>query len=216
MKNNPNVTKELADIARDYQNSQVRCNEIYNSIGKKFFELNRENPADEYSTMFAELEDIIKRQDGMEARRKFLNGIVVCTNCKADNGVNLSFCASCGTKLPHKIVTVDDGKIRCVNCSNILQPGQAFCGNCGAKAPEAKEATPQPVVEAPQPVAETQPIVEAPQQVDDEPKCYSEPVSEPVVEEAQPVNNNVTCNVCQTVITNPAAMFCPNCGNKVR
>lgn len=198
---NNNVTKELNDIARDFQLSQNKCNEIYTALGKKYFEANRENPSEEYVTMFNELEALLKRQEGMEARRKFLNGIVVCSNCKTDNSVHLSFCASCGTRLPHKNVTIDDGNIRCVNCGNILNPGQAFCGNCGAKAPEPKKA---PVEEAAVEVAATteQPVI-------DEPKVYSAP-------EEKPVSTDVTCNMCQTVITNPAAVFCPNCGNKVR
>lgn len=217
MKNN-NITKELGDIARDYQLSQARANEIYLAVGKKCFELNRENPSADYANMFAELEEIIKRQENMEARRKFLNGIVVCTNCKADNGVNLSFCASCGTRLPHKSAAVDDGNIRCVNCGNVLNQGQAFCGNCGTKAPEPKAA---PVVEAPvveaAPVVEPAPVAESAATVEvtpvaesvETPKAYSIPVEEPV-------STDVTCNVCQTVISNPAAIFCPNCGNKVR
>lgn len=206
MKNN-NITKELSDIARDFQLSQARANELYAAVGKKCFELNRANPAEDYAAMFAELEEILKKQENMEARRKFLNGIVVCTNCKADNGVNLSFCASCGTRLPHKNSAVDDGNIRCVNCGNILNPGQAFCGNCGTKAPEPKAA----------PVVETAPVVESAATVEtvpvvevvEAPKSYSAP-------EEEVVSTEVTCNKCQTVISNPAAIFCPNCGNKVR
>ena len=225
MKNNPNVTKELNDIARDFQLSQSKCQEVYNAIGKKYFELNRENPGEEFTQMFTQLEELLKRQENMEARRKFLNGIVVCTNCKADNGVNLSFCASCGTRLPHKSAAVDDGNIRCVNCGNILNPGQAFCGNCGTKAPEPKVvepvAPPTPVapvvqeapaapVEAPVQNTEEAATAEPTQTVAaaDEPKVYTTP--------EENVSTDVTCNKCQTVISNPAAIFCPNCGNKVR
>lgn len=227
MKNNANynITKELSDIARDFQLGQTKCQELYAVIGKQFFETNRENPPQEYANDFSQLEDQLRRLDNMDARRKFLNGIVVCTNCKADNGVELSFCASCGTRLPHKNAPVSDGNVRCANCGNVLKPGQAFCGACGTKAPEQKAepvVEPAPVVAPaieptlvvapviePAPVAE--PIVEtaATVEVVEVPKTYSAPVEESV-------STDIVCNRCQNVITNPAALFCPECGNKVR
>ena len=211
MKNNANynITKELSDIARDYQAAQVRCQELYATVGKQFFEANRGDVPQEYSESFSQLEETLRRLDNMDARRKFLNGIVVCTNCKADNGVELSFCASCGTRLPHKNAPVADGGVRCVNCGNVLKQGQAFCGVCGTKAPEQKSepVAELPKVEAPEPVVE---VIEASQvEVVDAPKTYGAPADEVV-------STDVVCNVCQNVITNPAALFCPECGNKVR
>ena len=251
MKNN--VNRELNDIARDFQASQMRANELYNAIGKAYFNKAKGNPDEEFMQMFSELENILRQQEQIETRRKFLNGIVVCTNCKADNTVELSFCASCGTRLPHKMAPVDDGRVRCVNCGNIMQPGQAFCGNCGTKAP-APETTPAPVAATPvEPVAVPEPpvateavepvvvptaekpvevvpetvVVETPAEV------VTEPVAEaPVAEEiaateamvaeapkeefySSPEEFKIFCGNCGTMITNPEAAFCPNCGNRI-
>ena len=153
--------------------------------------------------MFAQVDALLEQQDKMETRRKFLNGIVVCTNCKADNNVMLSFCGSCGTRLPHKLVAPNDGQIRCTNCGNVMAPEQAFCGNCGTKAPEkvvpvVEEIPPVPVVEAP--VVE-QAATQAPVE-----EFYSAPVS---------TEFKVFCSNCGTAITNPEAAFCPECGTKV-
>ena len=251
MKNN--VNRELNDIARDFQASQMRANELYNAIGKAYFNKAKGNPDEEFMQMFSELENILRQQEQMETRRKFLNGIVVCTNCKADNTVELSFCASCGTRLPHKMAPVDDGRVRCVNCGNIMQPGQAFCGNCGTKAP-APETTPAPVAATPvEPVAVPEPTVateavepvvvpaaEKPVEVVPETvvvetpaEVVTEPVAEaPVAEEiaateamvaetpkeefySSPEEFKIFCGNCGTMITNPEAAFCPNCGNKI-
>lgn len=204
--NNNNITRELSDIARDFQASQAKCNELYTAIGKAYYESAKENPDEAFQTMFSQVNALLEQQDKMETRRKFLNGIVVCTNCKADNNVLLSFCGSCGTRLPHKLVAPNDGQTRCTNCGNVMAPDQAFCGNCGAKAPEK----PAPVVEEipPVPVPE---VVEAPvveQSVEQAPveEFYSAPVS---------TEFKVFCSNCGTAITNPDAAFCPECGTKI-
>lgn len=206
MKNNNNITRELSDIARDYQASQIKCNELYTAIGKKYYENTKENPDEAYKSMFSQVDALLEQQDKMETRRKFLNGIVVCTNCKADNNVLLSFCGSCGTRLPHKLVAPNDGQIRCVNCGNVMAPEQAFCGNCGAKAPEkvapvVEEVPPVPVVEVVEAPVVEQPVVEAPVE-----EFYSAPVN---------AGYKVFCSNCGTAITNPDAAFCPECGTKI-
>ena len=238
-----NINRELSDIARDYQASQMKVNEIYTAIGQAYYTKlkgNTESLDEEFRKMFADVEVIIKQQELMETRRKFLNGIVVCTKCKADNNVELSFCACCGTRLPHKIAPVEDGQVRCVNCGNVMKQGQAFCGNCGAKAPQPEVEpvvkapqpevepvveAPQPVVEAPQPVVE--PVAEAPQPIAEEPKqieeCATTEEPKPVVSLAKetPIAEvsqseiKLSCGNCGTVVNNPEAIFCPNCGNRL-
>lgn len=222
MKNN--VSRELSDIARDFQASQMRVNEIYNAIGRAYFNKTKSNPDMDFIQLFSDLEAVLKQQEQMETRRKFLNGIVVCTNCKADNTVELSFCASCGTRLPHKMAPVEDGRVRCVNCGNILQPGQAFCGNCGTKAP-VPESEPAPVVATPvEPIAAEPPAATAVVEPVAAPVAEkpAEVVSETIVVDApkeefysSPEEFKVFCGNCGTMITNPEAAFCPNCGNKI-
>lgn len=200
--NNNNVTRELSDIAIEFQATQARCNELYTAIGRAYYEKANGNPDEEYRDLFVQVEGLRAQMEKMETRRKFLNGIVVCTNCKADNNVMLSFCGSCGTRLPHKLAAPNDGQTRCTNCGNVIAPEQAFCGTCGAKAPE-KNA---PVVEEMPPVPAT------------------ETAEAPVVEQAAPVEEfysapsteyKVFCSNCGTAITNPEAAFCPECGTKV-
>lgn len=194
MKNN--VNRELNDIARDFQASQMRANELYNAIGRAYFNKAKGNPDEEFMQMFSDLETVLRQQEQMETRRKFLNGIVVCTNCKADNTVELSFCGCCGSRLPHKMAPVDDGRIRCVNCGNILQPGQAFCGNCGTKAP-VQEATPAPVAAAPaEPVAAPEPPVAT---------AVVEPVVVPAAEKpAEVVSETMVVEAPAEVVETPA------------
>ncbi len=241
-----NINRELNDIAKDIQASQAKANEIYNAIGRAYYAKAKGNPDEEFRQMFADMDTIIKQQELMETRRKFLNGIVTCTNCKSDNNVELSFCANCGTRLPHKMTPVDEGQVRCVNCGNVMKIGQAFCGSCGAKAPQTAPQPIQPTAEKPQ--AEPQPVVSAAEvsqaaletpvsSVVDAPPVIevSEPISQSVeaavtseeskptvsLAKEEPVTDMVqqevqlSCGNCGTVVNNPEAVFCPNCGNRL-
>ncbi|MGN0375766.1 MAG: zinc ribbon domain-containing protein [Butyrivibrio sp.] len=234
MKNN-NAARELNDIARDFQASQVRANEIYNAIGKAYYAKAKDNPDEEFRQLFADMDTVLKQQEQMETRRKFLNGIVVCSKCKSENNVALSFCANCGTLLPHRQVASNDGQLRCTNCGNIIQPGQAFCGNCGTKAPEAPAPAPQAApapapapqaAPAPVPAPQAAPEETAPIQTESAATVENTPVAQPEPAEfysapeasapAAPAQEfKVFCGNCGTMITDPEALFCPNCGNKV-
>ncbi len=243
MKNN--VNRELNDIARDFQASQMRANEIYNAIGRAYFDKTKSNPEPEFNQLFSDLEAVLRQQEQMEIRRKFLNGIVVCTNCKTDNNVELSFCGNCGTRLPHKMAPVEDGRIRCANCGNIMQPGQAFCGNCGTKAHESDSIPPvaapvaEPVVQVAEPAVqvaepavqiaeEAVPAVEAP--VTEIPAMAEtavaeeavviekpEPVMAAVSEEAPTAEPKVNEGPVEEFYSSPEEfkMFCGNCGTMI-
>ena len=113
--------------------------------------------------MFADLKATEEQIEQMNTRVKFLNGIVVCTNCHSDNSVNAAFCSVCGSRLPHTMVA--DGANRCTRCGNIINPGQMFCGVCGTKVenipvqpqPQFNEAPVRPEVQ-PQPQFNEAPV----------------------------------------------------------
>lgn len=139
-----NADREINDINRNIQAAQMRINEIYAAIGRTY-RAETENPQGAYIQMFADLKATEEQIEQMNTRVKFLNGIVVCTNCHSDNSVNAAFCSVCGTRLPHTMVA--DGANRCTRCGNIINPGQMFCGVCGTKVeniPVQPQPQPQP------------------------------------------------------------------------
>ena len=265
MRNNYNSEQDA--LNRDIQAAMMRTNDICAAIGRKYYSDNSQGqvPA-EYAQMFADLKATCDQIENMQTRLKFLNGIVVCTSCKAENTVNSSFCAVCGTRLPHTFA--QDGALRCQRCGNPVQPGQKFCGVCG-NIIEAGPAAPQQGQPAPQGgfAPQGQPGAQgvqagfapqgefAPQNPDarfmpqNQPEAESEPVqSEPVPAEpvqsemtqpepvqseaAQPENEvNVTeapnttetqpeapavCPQCGAPIKAEDALFCAECGYKIR
>ena len=228
-----NADREINDINRNIQAAQMRINEIYAAIGRTY-RAETENPQGAYIQMFADLKATEEQIEQMNTRVKFLNGIVVCTNCHSDNSVNAAFCSVCGTRLPHTMVA--DGANRCTRCGNIINPGQMFCGVCGTKvenipvqpqpqpqfngapAPAQPEVQPQPQFnEAP---VQPQPqFNEAPAQPEVQPQPQSNEIYEAVTEEmtvAEPQEaKQRVCPNCHTPIEADDAVFCAECGTRL-
>ena len=237
-----NADREINDINRNIQAAQMRINEIYAAIGRTY-RAETENPQGAYIQMFADLKATEEQIEQMNTRVKFLNGIVVCTNCHSDNSVNAAFCSVCGSRLPHTMVA--DGANRCTRCGNIINPGQMFCGVCGTKvenipvqpqpqfngAPVQPEVHPQPQFnEAPaQPEVQPQPqFNEAPAQP--QPQFNGAPVQPEVQPQVNEIHEAVTeemqvtepqevkqrvCPNCHTPIEADDAVFCAECGTRL-
>lgn len=220
-----NADREINDINRNIQAAQMRINEIYAAIGRTY-RAETENPQGAYIQMFADLKATEEQIEQMNTRVKFLNGIVVCTNCHSDNSVNAAFCSVCGSRLPHTMVA--DGANRCTRCGNIINPGQMFCGVCGTKVenipvqpqPQFNEAPVQPQFnEAPvQPEVQPQPQFNE-VQVQPEVQPQVNEIHEAVTEEMQVTEpqeaKQRVCPNCHTPIEADDAVFCAECGTRL-
>ena len=220
----------------------MRINEIYAAIGRTY-RAETENPQGAYIQMFADLKATEEQIEQMNTRVKFLNGIVVCTNCHSDNSVNAAFCSVCGSRLPHTMVA--DGANRCTRCGNIINPGQMFCGVCGTKVenipvqpqPQFNEAPVQPEVQ-PQPQFNEAPVQPQPQfneapaqpEVQPQPQFNEAPVQPEVQPQVNEIHEAVTeemqvtepqeakqrvCPNCHTPIEADDAVFCAECGTRL-
>ena len=196
-----NADREINDINRNIQAAQMRINEIYAAIGRTY-RAETENPQGAYIQMFADLKATEEQIEQMNTRVKFLNGIVVCTNCHSDNSVNAAFCSVCGSRLPHTMV--DDGANRCTRCGNIINPGQMFCGVCGTKV-ENIPVQPQPQFNEAPVQPEVQPQVN---------EIHEAVTEEMQVTEPQEVKQRV-CPNCHTPIEADDAVFCAECGTRL-
>ena len=196
-----NADREINDINRNIQAAQMRINEIYAAIGRTY-RAETENPQGAYIQMFADLKATEEQIEQMNTRVKFLNGIVVCTNCHSDNSVNAAFCSVCGSRLPHTMVA--DGANRCTRCGNIINPGQMFCGVCGTKV-ENIPVQPQPQFNGAPVQPEVQPQVN---------EIHEAVTEEMQVTEPQEVKQRV-CPNCHTPIEADDAVFCAECGTRL-
>lgn len=228
--------KEISELTRNIQAARLRVSDISSAIGKKYYEQKKDAPEAEYVQMFNDMRAAENQIEQMETRIKFLNGIVVCTNCKTDNSVNSSFCAACGSRLPHTYTA--DGANRCSRCGNIINPGQLFCGNCGqkvenvqqpaAQAPIAQQPAAQAPVAQPAAVQEAVPSAEQVQPIAPEAVAQPEEQIQPVIqaEAEQTEESRQTAEaVCEaaaalsgteSISQGEAARCCPSCGAPVK
>ena len=229
-----NADREINDINRNIQAAQMRINEIYAAIGRTY-RAETENPQGAYIQMFADLKATEEQIEQMNTRVKFLNGIVVCTNCHSDNSVNAAFCSVCGSRLPHTMVA--DGANRCTRCGNIINPGQMFCGVCGTKVenipvqpqpqfneapvqpqPQFNETPAQPEVQ-PQPQFNEAPVQPQPQfneapaqpEVQPQPQFNEAPVQPEVQPQVNEIHEAVTEEMQVTEPQEAKQRVCPNC-----
>lgn len=200
-----NADREINDINRNIQAAQMRINEIYAAIGRTY-RAETENPQGAYIQMFADLKATEEQIEQMNTRVKFLNGIVVCTNCHSDNSVNAAFCSVCGTRLPHTMVA--DGANRCTRCGNIINPGQMFCGVCGTKVENI------PVQPQPQPQFNGAPAPAQPEVQPQVNEIHEAVTEEMQVTEPQEAKQRV-CPNCHAPIEADDAVFCAECGTRL-
>ncbi len=149
------VKKEIAQLESEINNA-------YHAIGKKYFENNSSNPADEYAVP---VNDIIKKSERLEKFKLLLASMEdkqPCSNCGAEVTKGQRFCDKCGAKVEFVAPPVIEGyndapvvpepvpvqhvesvvepapapkadeKI-CPNCNVALSPDQNFCDKCGTK-----------------------------------------------------------------------------------
>ena len=216
MKNN--ADKEINELTRNIQAAQARINAISAAIGRAYYMQKKDSPEPEFVQMFSDMAAAEKQVDQMQTRIKFLNGIVVCTNCKADNSVNSAFCAACGSRLPHTFTA--DGANRCSRCGNIINPGQLFCGNCGQKVENAQQSAPAHVTTPVSVITEPEPVpAQTETALSEEAAVTAEPaVSDVKTENSwQPQPEEVRCCPnCDTPVKVADAIFCAECGTRLR
>lgn len=88
-------------------------------------------------------EDVKLSRDMMRSIKEeiaALSGLVLCTNCQAENPKGSKFCQGCGSSLNQEEPVVEAAgevvEILCPSCSAVVEPDAVFCTQCGAKLHE--------------------------------------------------------------------------------
>ncbi|MCM1007791.1 MAG: zinc ribbon domain-containing protein [Ruminococcus flavefaciens] len=152
---------EKSRVKKEITQLENEINNAYYAIGKKYFELNSADPADEYA---APVNDIIQKSERAEKFRLLLASMEdkqPCSNCGAEVMKGQRFCDKCGAQVefvappiiegfndapvvpePVPVQTVESvvepapsapTKKVCSNCGASFDEGQNFCDKCGTK-----------------------------------------------------------------------------------
>jgi predicted nucleic acid-binding Zn ribbon protein len=150
-------TKNFAATAK--LNSQIedeerKIDDLYYQIGKAYFASHRDNPDESLAAYFTAVVNAQKTIDEYKEQVKQIKGVVNCPGCGAEVPYNVTFCNSCGTRMPvHRAPqpVQPENTVTCSVCGAFVPADFKFCSKCGSlmeKAPEpvAPTAPEVPVV----------------------------------------------------------------------
>lgn len=81
---------------------------------------------------------------------------IACPSCRALNGINSQFCASCGHRLTEPKAEPKPAQISCPHCHQLNSVDSAFCAGCGQKIVREQPAPPPPqMTMVPNPIPQT-------------------------------------------------------------
>lgn len=216
-------TQDALDISKYNSNIKAeerRINEIKTMIGEKYYELFKDNPAEELKSYIDDInaclvtiEENNKKIKQINESKKApttsaTNGGVVCKNCGASNSADAAFCVNCGKPIEKEVVkpaVVIDG-VTCKNCGTVNEKGYAFCVGCGQPL-KAEEATEEVKEEATEEVKE-----EVVEEVKEEAKPAKAKSTKKAVKVDEPAKK--ICSNCGAE-NDPSMNFCTECGTKL-
>ena len=128
-------TKDMADIARLntlISDEQKLLNSFYMQIGKKYYEMHNDSPAEEYSELCVSITDCLQRTADLRDNVQQIKGIKKCPGCGAEIPIASTFCGICG--FDTRTMQESDGQAKlCTNCNVALADDAAFCTGCGQR-----------------------------------------------------------------------------------
>ncbi|MDE7389324.1 MAG: zinc ribbon domain-containing protein [Lachnospiraceae bacterium] len=127
------IFAETAKLNSSISDEEKQINNLYNQIGKSYFESNKDNEASEYRDAILAIRDALARIEGYKEQIRKVKGIKVCPNCGAEVTANAAFCTACGSKVPEPMPEPLPNSLvgNCPNCGAAVNIGSAFCDSCG-------------------------------------------------------------------------------------
>ncbi len=119
---------------------------LYQDIGKKFFEENKDNCSETFSTLVDAVKDNQKIIEEAKDALQALASQPKCPKCGAEVRKGSNFCTSCGAKLESEPVPEETPEeAACPVCKEKVEADAQFCPFCGTKIKEAQAAEPEVV-----------------------------------------------------------------------
>jgi len=75
-----------------------KIEKIYNSIGKKYFEMFKDNPSEEFANFISEINDANELIKTYNIQLAAFDDTIYCTNCGSQIAKDSEYCSKCGAK----------------------------------------------------------------------------------------------------------------------
>lgn len=141
-------TKNMTESARlsgMISDEDKKITQMLTEIGKMYYNLNNEDPGDEYASYVSAIKESIAKKTQFSDQIKKLKGVEKCPNCGQDVPHGVAFCSACGNSIkttPQQAEPVPDAQpgepaARCPKCGAALAENARFCVGCGEKISES-------------------------------------------------------------------------------
>lgn len=140
---NKGISLAMSQTDNNYQSARETVKEEICSLGKQYFEANKDNTDSEFYNQISIIKECIEKEKLWYQYRLSLEGKLQCDSCKAIITADSAFCNKCGASIKPQDFTLigipanQQGYIPslgvCPSCGSSLVPGAAFCEKCGHK-----------------------------------------------------------------------------------
>lgn len=98
---------EVRQLGAKVSDEKKKINKIYTEIGKKLYDMYREEPLAGFETEIGGIDEGFARIDLLQAQIRSVKGVVLCPCCKMEVGIHESFCSNCGSRMPETVPIED-------------------------------------------------------------------------------------------------------------
>lgn len=126
---------EKAKLKREISQNQAEINNFINQLGQKCFELNKENPSDEYAELVCGIKEKKERIKVLDQEIKRIDERATCPKCGKIVEKGTKFCIECGENVEglFNVTKTEQPEMKvCIKCGANLAQDQKFCEKCGA------------------------------------------------------------------------------------
>jgi len=127
-------------LNREVKQTKIAINRTYTEIGKKYAELNRCNPSEEFAEMIVQIDVLNAKLIELDEQINILDGKVKCPHCGKFGNADCFFCSGCGGKMPEITAPAEETPVvqaeiipSCPNCGKNANSDDVFCSQCGTR-----------------------------------------------------------------------------------
>ncbi len=94
---------KIRQLSSRIHREEKKINTMYTDMGKKLYDLYKDNALEEFEAEFQAVGASYARIDDLQEQLRDVRGVRICPNCKSEVSATERFCPNCGCKMPELI-----------------------------------------------------------------------------------------------------------------
>lgn len=135
--------KDYSDIAKFnsvISEEEIRINNLYYQIGKRYLETHPNNYEEEFAELVAALHEAEQKIRAYQQQIQNIKGVTRCSRCGAEIQAGYAFCSACGAPVSREPAMPDNDLVQCPGCGALVGKDMNFCTECGSPM-KSREST---------------------------------------------------------------------------